>query len=193
MQRSSLRRLPNDRHDATSKQAARLVDAKRGVARGPQNGGILANCFCMRLENYFASPSTPMQQSSLRCLPNDRHMPHADKKLDLLSKKVASQPQGLETTTSRSNDQIMGGLAEGCGEKKRVHVCAEVFACPVNDYCGKPAVVQVKLTTKNGTWQADVPSSSATGLSVPLEIRQKEVSTEISYINKKIAPKLVAK
>ncbi|KAI6178948.1 2-phospho-D-glycerate hydro-lyase [Aphelenchoides besseyi] len=68
----------------------------------------------------------------------------------------------------------MGGLAEGCGEKKRVHVCAEVFACPVNDYCGKPAVVQVKLTTKNGTWQADVPSSSATGLSVPLEIRQKK-------------------
>ncbi|KAI6187930.1 hypothetical protein M3Y98_00298800 [Aphelenchoides besseyi] len=163
MQRSSLRRLPNDRHDATSKQAARLVDAKRGVARGPQNGGILAKC--------------PTPTRNWTCCP----------------KKVASQPQGLETTTSRSNDQIMGGLAEGCGEKKRVHVCAEVFACPVNDYCGKPAVVQVKLTTKNGTWQADVPSSSATGLSVPLEIRQKEVSTEISYINKKIAPKLVAK
>ncbi|KAI6179220.1 2-phospho-D-glycerate hydro-lyase [Aphelenchoides besseyi] len=124
-------------------------------------------------------------------------MPNAKKPLDLLTKHLASEQQHLQTTSSRRNDEQMGNLAEGCQESIRASQgvpASSITGVVARVICNRrhwPAVV-VEVSTKNRKCQAVVPSSEATGINVPLERRQKEVSRILSKINEDIGPALVA-
>ncbi|KAI6193903.1 2-phospho-D-glycerate hydro-lyase [Aphelenchoides besseyi] len=124
-------------------------------------------------------------------------MPNAKKLLDLLTKHLASEQQDLQTESSRRNEQRLQPSSsrqedQTSSEEIPPGRITGVVARVIYNRRHWPAVV-VEVSTKKYVHQAIVPSGLATGLNMPLERRQKEVSRILSKINEDIGPKLVAK
>ncbi|KAI6194012.1 2-phospho-D-glycerate hydro-lyase [Aphelenchoides besseyi] len=109
-------------------------------------------------------------------------MPHPNKRLHLWTPNVASQ-EDMETATSLYNEQRFrtGANAGPSNVLQQTATIVEVLARHINDLCGKPTIVEVKLTTTGtgGVFRAAV-------------YQGKGVLTAVSNIKKKIGPALVA-
>ncbi|KAI6179294.1 2-phospho-D-glycerate hydro-lyase [Aphelenchoides besseyi] len=75
-------------------------------------------------------------------------MPHPNKRLHLWTPNVASQ-EDMETATSLYNEQRFrtGANAGPSNVLQQTATIVEVLARHINDLCGKPTIVEVKLTT----------------------------------------------